>query len=233
MRLKGLELNGFRAFAVETAIDLDADAVILVGPNGSGKTSLLDALLWTLCGRVPRISDDDKGLLSLYSETGRVRTAVQMQDESAGITAIRSFDGQHSALTVRTDGAEARGSAAFAQLCESLWPAAMATDDESMALCAALTRSVYLQQDLVRQFIEADSDQGRFVAVSELVGAGRIAELQVQVDNERSTWTRVTHEREAELEQLRSRLASQENRLASLASMNAASMTDIEETWSV
>lgn len=55
MRITSIELAGFRAFGAEAVLDLAADAVILVGPNGSGKTSVLDGILWSLTGRVPRM----------------------------------------------------------------------------------------------------------------------------------------------------------------------------------
>ena len=51
------------------------------------------------------------------------------------------------------------------------------------ALTGALTRSVYLQQDRVRDFIEADSDRERFAAFSELVGVGRVTELQAELES--------------------------------------------------
>ena len=52
MRLVQLKVNGFRGFATPYEFDLDADAVVVVGANGNGKTSLFDAILWCLSGRV-------------------------------------------------------------------------------------------------------------------------------------------------------------------------------------
>ena len=45
MRLLSLEVAGFRGFAAEQIFDLDADAIVVVGSNGNGKTSLFDAVL--------------------------------------------------------------------------------------------------------------------------------------------------------------------------------------------
>ncbi len=66
MRLTRLSLNGFRGFPSPESFDLDADAVVVVGVNGQGKTSLFDGVLWALTGRIPRLGDDAR-LVSMYS----------------------------------------------------------------------------------------------------------------------------------------------------------------------
>jgi DNA repair exonuclease SbcCD ATPase subunit len=49
-KLKSITLSGFRAFATEKKVDLDADLVVIAGPNGVGKSSLLDAILLAISG---------------------------------------------------------------------------------------------------------------------------------------------------------------------------------------
>ncbi len=48
MRLKALELKGFKSFANETVIHFNADVTGVVGPNGSGKSNIVDAIRWVL-----------------------------------------------------------------------------------------------------------------------------------------------------------------------------------------
>jgi DNA repair exonuclease SbcCD ATPase subunit len=84
MRLLSLELSGFRGFPLHQEFDLDADAVVVVGANGNGKTSLFDGILWALCGRVLRLANDDARLVSLYSETGQARAALRFRDHRTG-----------------------------------------------------------------------------------------------------------------------------------------------------
>ncbi|HET6774631.1 MAG TPA: SMC family ATPase [Acidimicrobiales bacterium] len=53
-----LEVEGFTAFRAPTSIEFDgADLFALVGPTGSGKTSVIDALTFALYGSVPRLDD--------------------------------------------------------------------------------------------------------------------------------------------------------------------------------
>lgn len=48
MRLKYLELYGFKSFANKTKLHFDSDFVAIVGPNGSGKSNISDAIRWVL-----------------------------------------------------------------------------------------------------------------------------------------------------------------------------------------
>ncbi|MDP3052128.1 MAG: hypothetical protein Q8N42_01330, partial [bacterium] len=48
MRLKKLELTGFKSFAKKTALELPAAISAIVGPNGSGKSNVVEGVQWAL-----------------------------------------------------------------------------------------------------------------------------------------------------------------------------------------
>ncbi|MDA0935434.1 MAG: AAA family ATPase, partial [Planctomycetota bacterium] len=54
MRLKRLIIRGFKSFADRTEFDFDADLIGIVGPNGCGKSNVVDALKWVLGDRSPK-----------------------------------------------------------------------------------------------------------------------------------------------------------------------------------
>jgi chromosome segregation protein len=46
LRLKRLELQGFKSFANRTLFDLSPGLTAIIGPNGSGKSNLSEAVRW-------------------------------------------------------------------------------------------------------------------------------------------------------------------------------------------
>ncbi len=48
MRMKKLEIQGFKSFADKLALEFDGGITAIVGPNGSGKSNVADAIRWVL-----------------------------------------------------------------------------------------------------------------------------------------------------------------------------------------
>jgi chromosome segregation protein len=48
MRIRKLEISGFKSFVDRTVIHFDSDVIGIVGPNGCGKSNIVDAIRWAI-----------------------------------------------------------------------------------------------------------------------------------------------------------------------------------------
>ncbi|AKT42225.1 chromosome segregation protein SMC [Chondromyces crocatus] len=48
MRIRKLEISGFKSFVDRTLIHFDSDVIGIVGPNGCGKSNIVDAIRWCI-----------------------------------------------------------------------------------------------------------------------------------------------------------------------------------------
>ena len=234
MRLISLGISGFRAFSGDYRFELDGDVLLIVGSNGQGKTSLLDAIHWGLTGQVSRLNQQSS-VVSLYSFTGETRVEIEIgSDDGRRIVARRHFDGQQSRLTLETDTKTFIGDEAQFELIRCLWPEGLAATDPSNALRTSLERAVYLQQDVVTGFLTADTDQDRFNAVSELIGSGHATEFQHALERSRVAWSRTTNQQARNLKETEvrhARLLSQLQEITEDYAMSPVSFSDWEAWW--
>ncbi len=228
MKLRTLAVSDFRGFAGEHHFDLNAEAIVLVAANGQGKTSFFDAILWGLTGLLPRLGEAPK-IRSLYAQGGEARVELEFgADDGLPLRVVRREPG---GLSVEWQGKRSDGTSATSMLHAALWPEAEQAPDGPKALANALTRSVYLQQDLVRDFVEGDDDKARFAAVSELAGAGRVTELARELESARLSWSRTTNAKDREFSEATQRLDAHEAQLNALGSVDGASVEQIAEHW--
>ena len=234
MRLSSVEISGFRAFGRSARFDLKGDIVLVVGVNGQGKTSLFDAVHWAITGQIARLRHPSS-VVSLYSASGEARVEVTMDsDDGRDVLVTRRSDGEKDNLLVRVGGDTFHDHDAENELLRLLWPDALVAGEPREALRSALERGVYLQQDLLTAFLTAHTDQDRFNSISELIGAGRITELQSELERSRSAWSRVTNEQSANtvaVEERLDRLNAQLTELTDSALMAGPSQGEWNAWW--
>src|SRR5579875_2606266 len=70
LKLKEIELLGFKSFADRTRLTCDGSTAAIVGPNGCGKSNLADAVSWVLGEQSARILRGERMSDVIFSGTG-------------------------------------------------------------------------------------------------------------------------------------------------------------------
>ena len=102
MRPMRLDLHGFAVFREPTTVDFtDADFFALVGPTGSGKSTILDAICFALYGTVPRWNDrrSVSNALAPSAAEARVRLIFEAAGARYAATRVVRRDGKGRVTT--------------------------------------------------------------------------------------------------------------------------------------
>jgi len=166
-RLTGLTIDGFRGFNRPMDLDFDASAVLLHGPNGSGKTSVFDALQWLLLGDIPRLQQwrlrkTDEFLTNAYAAPEHATVEGRFALAFGEITAVRKGDRRRSVLEVQDSSGHYTGPEAEAALAQHLISGDLPLDE-------VLYTSGLLQQDDLRQLLQTKPD-ARYRQLMRLLG---------------------------------------------------------------
>src|SRR5690349_5871164 len=118
MRPVKLELDGFGSFRQPSAVDFtDADFFALVGPTGSGKSTVVDAIVFALYGSVPRWDDRravgwalaptaTRGVVRLSFDVGADRYVVarELRRSAQGRVTVKNARLEHGGAVLAADG---------------------------------------------------------------------------------------------------------------------------------
>ena len=81
MRLKSLEIKGFKSFADKTVVNFDDNITGIVGPNGCGKSNIVDSIRWVI-GEQKISQLRSENLESLVFNGSRTRSASGLAEVS-------------------------------------------------------------------------------------------------------------------------------------------------------
>lgn len=173
MRPERLELEGFTAFRDRVEIDFsDADLFVLVGPTGSGKSSIIDALIFALYGSIPRLRKGRvEPIISLGAQRARIRFQFSVDGTSYSATRVvqRNAKGGASTNEARLEGGP-----------EDVVGAAELTDAIERLLGLSyehFTKSVVLPQGKFASFL-LDGSTERQALLRELLDLGRFTRVR-------------------------------------------------------
>lgn len=81
MRLKSLEIKGFKSFADKTVVSFDEGITGIIGPNGCGKSNIIDSIRWVI-GESKISALRSENLDSLVFNGSKTRNASSMAEVS-------------------------------------------------------------------------------------------------------------------------------------------------------
>ncbi|HSM02264.1 MAG TPA: SMC family ATPase [Acidimicrobiia bacterium] len=150
MRPLELELRGFRSYADDTAIGFEGRTLVgIVGPIGSGKSSLLDAISFALFGKTPKVERDTKSLINQRRDTLHVSLMFEVGGTRwKAVRSLRRGGASAHALYRVDDGVEHEVTDKAREMGEEV-ETILGMD------FAAFRRSVLLAQNQFSAFLEA------------------------------------------------------------------------------
>ncbi len=89
MYLSRIELHGFKSFADKTAVHFDPGVTAIVGPNGCGKSNIIDAVRWVLGEQRARLLRSEKMESIIFNGTA-TRRALGLAEVSLTVENTRN-----------------------------------------------------------------------------------------------------------------------------------------------
>lgn len=150
MRPRELTVRGFRSYADETSFTWDGRSLVgVVGPIGSGKTSILDGVSFALYGKTPRVERDTKSLINQRRDAMHVALTFEVDGTTwRAVRTLRRGGASAHALYRLEDGAEIEVADRARDVGEKV-EALLGLDFD------AFRRSVLLAQNQFAEFLEA------------------------------------------------------------------------------
>ncbi len=208
MRLKHVKLSGFKSFVDSTTISVPARLVGVVGPNGCGKSNVIDAVRWVMGeSSAKNLRGDNMADVIFNGSTARKpigRAAVELVFDNSEGKAPGPY-ATYAEIAVRRELSRDGESQYFINRTRC-----RRRDITDIFLGTGLGPRSYsiIEQGMVGRIVEAKPEDLR-VLVEEAAGISKYKERR------RETETRIRHTREnlARVEDIRSELESQLRKL--------------------
>lgn len=178
--LTRLMIERFRGFDAPLSLDFDASAVLLAGANGTGKTSLFDAIQWLLLDSVPRLKShrmhrNEEFLVNRWRPRELAVVEAEWRLGGQAVVARRTGTSESSLLEVVAEGQTYRDAAGAQKLEDLLVHGELPL--EEMLLTSGL-----LQQDDLRALLTT-KPQERYRRILRLLGLRVLERFDVYAAN--------------------------------------------------
>ncbi|MDX1488370.1 MAG: AAA family ATPase, partial [Acidiferrobacterales bacterium] len=208
MRLKTIKLAGFKSFVDPTTIPVASNLIGIVGPNGCGKSNVIDAVRWVMGESSAKHLRGDTMSDVIFNGSSARKPVGQASVELLFDNSDGSVGGQYASyaeISIRREASRDGRSEYFLNKTRC-----RRKDITDLFLGTGLGPRAYsiIEQDMVTRVIEAKPEELR-AFFEEAAGISKYRERR------RETEIRIRHTREnlARVEDIRSELATQLRRL--------------------
>lgn len=230
-RFTSVTLENFRGVRGRQTFDLDAPVVLLWGPNGTGKTTVFDGLLWLLQGSLPRLKAhalrrNDEYIVSAYGASRPARVQARVRAGSSVFDVERTGTSAYSTLSLRYPvGNELTNADAYRELRARL-------SRGTLPLEEILATSGLLQQEDLRQMLR-DKPDARFRQLLRLLGLESLELFERFVDSDLKSARATVSSAKLRFEQCRSRATETRDRIETVETLSAISLQETTEIESL
>lgn len=163
MKIEKVSVEGFRAFNKPYEFTFNQKLTVILGPNGTGKTSLCDAIEWALLGKLPQYDSDE----------------AEQEDTIIN----RNNPKREAKVTVSLNEGKSKAKIERSVVSSKVWKPTRSAklkllEGEKIEIAPETFRAtVYLRQEALREFIQAKPEK-RGPVLSSLLGIEFIVALE-------------------------------------------------------
>ncbi len=174
IRLTGLDISNFRGIQCidQKKMPFTADITIVYGPNGTGKTSIADALEWVVTGNISHIDttkqspNEPDPIVNLFSPDGTTKVTCYLDNDTF---VSRAKDGRKE--TKQIDGKHEQDNRKVIDHVVGMKAPAGVTPLHIQHLRELFSGSHLLSQHNMRRFLELTNASDRFDTLTNMIGA--------------------------------------------------------------
>jgi chromosome segregation protein len=204
MRLKSVKLSGFKSFVESTAIPISGNLIGIVGPNGCGKSNIIDAVRWVMGESSAKHLRGDSMADVIFNGSNTRKPVALASVELVFDNSDGRAGGQYASyaeISIRREAGRDGQSDYFLNKVKC-----RRKDITDLFLGTGLGPRAYsiIEQGMVTRIIEAKPEELRFF-IEEAAGISRYKERRRETEN------RIKHTREnlTRVEDIRRELESQ------------------------
>ncbi|MFQ6022224.1 MAG: chromosome segregation protein SMC [Acidiferrobacterales bacterium] len=208
MRLKSIKLSGFKSFVDPTTVPASGNLIGIVGPNGCGKSNIIDAIRWVMGeSSAKHLRGDSMADVIFNGSSARKpvgRASVELLFDNSDASAPGQY-ARYAEISIRREASRDGRSEYFLNKTRC-----RRKDITDLFLGTGLGPRAYsiIEQDMVSRIVEAKPEELR-VFFEEAAGISKYRERRRETEN------RMRHTREnlARVEDIRAELETQLRRL--------------------